>query len=165
MDGIGYSGMTVTPYYDSMLCKYTVRGSTFPEALARMKRTLQESRIRGVKTNIPFILNVMTHPIFESGVVTTSFIDDHPELKKISSSEWNFESASQNSQKRVGTTERAVRYLANLAVNGHPDELGADASKLSKNHNDLARFILPKENQIVAPESGTRQILLAKGPE
>jgi pyruvate carboxylase len=165
MDGIGYSGMTVTPYYDSMLCKYTVRGSTFPEALARMKRTLQECRIRGVKTNIPFILNVMTHPIFESGVVTTSFIDDHPELKKISSSEWNFASTSQNSQKRVGTTERAVRYLANLAVNGHPDELGADASKLCKNHNDLARFILPKENQIVAPESGTRQILLAKGPE
>ena len=165
MDGIGYSGMTVTPYYDSMLCKYTVRGSTFPEALARMKRTLQECRIRGVKTNIPFVLNVMTHPIFESGIVTTSFIDDHPELKKISASEWNFASASQNSQKRVGTTERAVRYLANLAINGHPDELGADASKLSKNHNDLTRFILPKENQIVAPESGTRQILLEKGPD
>lgn len=161
MDGIGYSGMTVTPYYDSMLCKYTVRGSTFDEALSRMKRTLQECRIRGVKTNIPFILNVLTHPEFESGVVTTSFIDDHPELKKISSSQWNFASSGQSSQKNVGTTERALRYLAYLAVNGHPSELGADASKLSNKHNDPTKHILP---EIQVPSEGTRQILLEKGP-
>jgi len=64
MDGVGYSGYTVTPYYDSMIVKYTVRGATFPEALARMRRVLQECRIRGVSTNIPFLLNVMTHPEF-----------------------------------------------------------------------------------------------------
>lgn len=161
MDGIGYSGMTVTPYYDSMLCKYTVRGSTFDEALSRMKRTLQECRIRGVKTNIPFILNVLTHPEFETGIVTTSFIDDHPELKKISSSQWNFASSGQSSQKNVGTTERALRYLAYLAVNGHPSELGADASKLSDKHNDPTKNILP---DIPVSTEGTRQILLEKGP-
>jgi pyruvate carboxylase len=126
-----------------------------------MKRTLQECRIRGVKTNIPFILNVLTHPEFESGIVTTSFIDDHPELKKISSSQWNFASSGQSSQKNVGTTERALRYLAYLAVNGHPDELGADASKLSDKHNDPTKNILP---HIQVPTEGTRQILLEKGP-
>lgn len=161
MDGIGYSGMTVTPYYDSMLCKYTVRGSTFEEALARMKRTLQECRIRGVKTNIPFILNVMTHPEFETGIVTTSFIDEHPELKQISSSEWNFASSGQASQKNVGTTERSLRYLANLAINGHPSELGADPKKMSGNHNDSTKNILP---EIEIPDAGMRQILLEQGP-
>ena len=161
MDGIGYSGMTVTPYYDSMLCKYTVRGSTFEEALARMKRTLQECRIRGVKTNIPFILNVMTHPEFETGIVTTSFIDEHPELKQISSSEWNFASSGQASQKNVGTTERSLRYLANLAINGHPSELGADPKKMTGNHNDSTKNILP---EIEIPDAGMRQILLEQGP-
>ena len=161
MDGIGYSGMTVTPYYDSMLCKYTVRGSTFEEALARMKRTLQECRIRGVKTNIPFILNVLTHPEFETGIVTTSFIDEHPELKQISSSEWNFASSGQASQKNVGTTERSLRYLANLAINGHPSELGADPKKMSGNHNDSTKNILP---EIEIPDAGMRQILLEQGP-
>jgi len=161
MDGIGYSGMTVTPYYDSMLCKYTVRGSTFTEALNRMKRTLQECRIRGVKTNIPFILNVMTHPEFETGIVTTSFIDDHPELKMVSSSTWNFAASDQSTQKKVGSTERSLRYFANIAVNGHPDELGADPTKLSNNHKDPTKNLLP---HIEIPDSGTRQILLEQGP-
>lgn len=162
MDGIGYSGMAVTPFYDSMLCKYTVRGSNFIEALSRMKRTLQECRIRGVKTNIPFILNVLTHPVFESGIVTTSFIDDHPELKKISSSEWDFASPNQKSQRRVGYTERALRYFANLAVNGHPEELGADSSKLTSLHNDPTKNILPKTDH--SPISGNRRLLLEEGP-
>ena len=161
MDGIGYSGMTVTPYYDSMLCKYTVRGSTFTEALNRMKRTLQECRIRGVKTNIPFILNVMTHPEFETGIVTTSFIDEHPELKMVSSSQWNFAASDQSTQKKVGATERTLRYFANIAVNGHPDELGADPTKLSNKHNDPTKDLLP---QIEIPDAGTRQILLEQGP-
>jgi len=69
MDGIGYSGMTITPYYDSLLVKYPARGSTFGETLLRMRRALQEARIRGVKTNIPFLLNCLTHPQFESGKV------------------------------------------------------------------------------------------------
>ena len=164
MDGIGYSGMTVTPYYDSMLVKYTARGSNFQETLARMKRVLQECRIRGVKTNIPFILNVLTHPTFESGIVTTSFIDDHPELKSVSSSEWNFASPTQATQANVGRTENLIRYLANLAVNGHPDELGADPAKLSNNHFDLTKSILPPKSEIEIPSSGLRQILLEKGP-
>ncbi len=164
MDGIGYSGMTVTPYYDSMLVKYTARGSNFQETLARMKRVLQECRIRGVKTNIPFILNVLTHPEFETGIVTTSFIDDHPELKNIRSSQWNFANPTQADQKNVGRTEKLLRYLANLAVNGHPPELGADNSKLSTSHKDITKNILPRSSEFEIPSSGMRQILLEQGP-
>jgi len=163
MDGIGYSGLTVTPYYDSMLVKYTARGSDFAETLARMKRVLQECRIRGVKTNIPFILNVLTHPEFETGIVTTSFIDDHPELKQISTSRWNFASPSQTDQRKVGRLENSIRYFANLAVNGHPTELGADATKLSTSHADSTSKILPAVERPSA--GGTRKILLEKGPE
>mmetsp|Transcript_7028 Transcript_7028/g.6663 ORF Transcript_7028/g.6663 Transcript_7028/m.6663 type:complete len:1239 (-) Transcript_7028:182-3898(-) len=163
MDGIGYSGLTVTPYYDSMLVKYTARGSNFVETVERMKRVLQECRIRGVKTNIPFLLNVLTHPEFETGIVATSFIDDHPELKKISSSTWNFASDSQRDQMKMGGVEQKLRYLANIAVNGHPKELGADPTKLVKSHKDLTRDILPKN--LPKSEGGTRQVLLDLGPE
>jgi len=162
MDGIGYSGLEITPYYDSMLVKYTVRGSNYPESLARMKRVLQECRIRGLNTNIPFLMNVLTHPTFESGIVTTSFIDDHPELKQISSSTWNFASRSQADQKAVVQLERFLRYLANLSVNGHPPELGADVKKLSSNVNAVK---IPKMPKIEIPSSGTRKILLEQGPK
>ena len=164
MDGIGYSGLKVTPYYDSMLVKYTVRGMNFPETLARMKRVLQECRIRGVKTNIPFLLNVLTHPEFEAGTVTTSFLDDHPELKKVSSSSWNFASESQADQRKVGRLERNLRYLANLAVNGHPKELGADPTKLSKSHVDATKSILSRELENPELKISTRTILLEQGP-
>ena len=63
MDGIGYSGMVVQPYYDSLLVKYTASGGNWEEVVRRMKRALQEARIRGVKTNIPFLLNVLSHPV------------------------------------------------------------------------------------------------------
>jgi len=166
MDGIGYSGLTITPYYDSMLVKYTARGSDFPETLARMKRVLQECRIRGVMTNIPFLLNVLTHPEFETGIVTTSFIDDHPELKKISSSRWNFASSRQSDQRKVGRLERSLRYFANLAVNGHPPELGADPTKLSTSHADTTKSLLPDvEKSASDAVGGMRKILLEEGPE
>ena len=100
MDGIGYSGLRITPYYDSLLVKYTARGASFEETLLRMRRALQEARIRGVKTNIPFLLNVLTHPVFEKGVVTTAFIDENPSLTAISDSTWNFASSQQSSSNK-----------------------------------------------------------------
>jgi pyruvate carboxylase len=123
MDGVGYTGLSITPYFDSMIVKYTARGSSFAETVARMKRVLIECRIRGVKTNIPFLLNVLTHPEFESGIVTTAFIDENPQLKKVSESTWDFASDEQSDQRKVGAKERLIRYLANLAVNGHPTEV------------------------------------------
>jgi pyruvate carboxylase len=168
MDGIGYSGMVVQPYYDSLLVKYTASGGNWEEVVRRMKRALQEARIRGVKTNIPFLLNVLSHPVFEAGVVTTSFIDENPELLKITGATWDFKSGEQSDQKNVFQVERLMRYLANVAVNGHPAELGADASKL-----DGIKTI-PAIKPVVADAApagknwkgdGWRKILLESGPE
>ena len=165
MDGIGYSGMTVTPYYDSLLVKYTARGSNFEEVVRRMRRALQEARIRGVKTNIPFLLNVLTHPEFEAGVVTTSFIDNNPGLLAISSSTWNFASQGQSSMKTVGRVEKMLRYLANLAVNGHPDELGANPATVGTPGAVLAEVPLPTVSSSMEGRTGWRDVLLAEGPE
>jgi pyruvate carboxylase len=172
MDGVGYSGLAITPYFDSMIVKYTARGSSFAETVARMKRVLIECRIRGVKTNIPFLLNVLTHPEFESGIVTTAFIDENPQLKKVSESTWDFASDEQSDQRKVGAKERLIRYLANLAVNGHPTELGADPAKITKGHDKSLRktLTIPRVSAAASAANGSksdgmRKILLEKGPE
>ena len=127
---------------------------------------LIECRIRGVKTNIPFLLNVLTNPEFETGIVTTAFIDENPQLKKISESVWDFASDEQSDQKKVGAKERLIRYLANLAVNGHPTELGADPAKISKGHVDTTKILIPpKADTSTLTPGGMRKILLEQGPE
>ena len=78
--GSAFSGAVVNPFYDSLLVKVSVRGRRFIDAAKRMERVLQEFRIRGVKTNIPFLIKVMTHPKFIGGAFTTRFIDETPEL-------------------------------------------------------------------------------------
>jgi len=168
MDGIGYSGMVVQPYYDSLLVKYTASGGNWEEVVRRMKRALQEARIRGVKTNIPFLLNVLSHPVFEAGVVTTSFIDENPELLKITGATWDFKSGEQSDQTSVFQVERLMRYLANVAVNGHPAELGADATKLDT-IKTIPAIKPPVANAAPAGKNwkgdGWRKILQEDGPE
>lgn len=78
--GSAFSGAVINPFYDSLLVKVSVRGRRFGDAAARMQRVLEEFRIRGVKTNIPFLIKVMTHPKFINGGFTTRFIDETPEL-------------------------------------------------------------------------------------
>lgn len=82
--GSAFSGAVINPFYDSLLVKVSVRGRRFGDAAARMERVLQEFRIRGVKTNIPFLIKVMTHPKFIEGGFTTRFIDESPELFQFS---------------------------------------------------------------------------------
>jgi len=131
VDGIGYSGMAVTPYYDSLLVKYTARAATWELVVRRMRRALLEMTIRGVKTNISFLLNVLAHQEFIAGTVTTSFIDQNPNLLKIQQTKWTHRHW-QSSHKKVFLVEKYLRYIANVAVNGHPATLGAspDALKL-----------------------------------
>ena len=78
--GSAFSGAVVNPYYDSMLVKVTARSRRFIDAIHRMDRALSEFRIRGVKTNIPFLLNVLHHETFKAGKCTTRFIDKTPVL-------------------------------------------------------------------------------------
>jgi pyruvate carboxylase len=78
--GSAFSGATVNPFYDSLLVKVTARGRRFIDACRRMERSLQEFRVRGVKTNIQFLIKLITNKTFQDGTVTTRFIDDTPEL-------------------------------------------------------------------------------------
>ncbi|MBI4229091.1 MAG: pyruvate carboxylase [Deltaproteobacteria bacterium] len=78
-----YVGAAITPYYDSMLVKVTSWGLTFDQCVMKMDRALQEFRIRGVKTNIPFLLKLIRHPVFRKGECTTNFLQDHPEIFNI----------------------------------------------------------------------------------
>ena len=103
--GSAFSGAVVTPYYDSLLVKVITSGREFPEAAGRMERCLQEFRIRGVKTNIPFLINLVTHEKFLTGGFTTRFLDETPEL-------FNF-------QPRRDRASKLFNYLAETIVNGN----------------------------------------------
>ncbi len=80
LDGGTNLGAEIGAHFDSMLVKLTCRGRDFGVAAARAKRALAEFRIRGVSTNIPFLQAVVDDPDFREGRVTTSFIDDRPQL-------------------------------------------------------------------------------------
>lgn len=78
--GNAYTGAIITPYYDSLLVKTTAYALTHKGAVEKMLRALKEFRIRGVKTNIGFLINVLQCPEFIDGTYNVNFIDDHPEL-------------------------------------------------------------------------------------
>ncbi|HEY7536034.1 MAG TPA: pyruvate carboxylase, partial [Thermodesulfobacteriota bacterium] len=99
-----YVGAVITPYYDSMLVKITSWGLTFEQCISKMDRALREFRIRGVKNNIPFLLNVIRHPVFSSGACDTSFLDKHPELFEI-----------RESRDRA---TRLLNFIGDISVNG-----------------------------------------------
>jgi pyruvate carboxylase len=104
--GTAFSGAVVTPYYDSLLVKVTARGRRFVDAAKRMERSLQEFRVRGVKVNVPFLIQLMQHPQFLAGECLTTFIDDTPELFHL--------------QRRRDRATRLLSYLAETIVNGNP---------------------------------------------
>src|SRR5699024_6335143 len=81
-DGNCYQGAVISPYYDSLLVKVSTWALTFEQAARKMVRNLKEFRIRGIKTNIPFLKNVILHEKFSTGDYNTSFIDETPELFK-----------------------------------------------------------------------------------
>lgn len=105
--GTAFGGAVITPYYDSLLVKVTASGIRFSDAANRMERALQEFRVRGVKTNIPFVLNLVTHPKFLDGSVTTKFLDETPELFKFVA--------------RQDRASKLLAYIADVIVNGHPE--------------------------------------------
>ena len=104
--GTAFSGATVNPFYDSLLVKVTARGRRFIDACRRMERCLQEFRVRGVKTNLQFLIKLITHPTFLEGTCTTRFIDETPEL-------FSF-------PQRQDRATKILRYLGETAVNGNP---------------------------------------------
>ncbi|QBK24860.1 pyruvate carboxylase [Ureibacillus thermophilus] len=104
--GNGFQGAVVTPHYDSLLVKLSTWGRTFEEAAQKMDRNLREFRIRGVKTNIPFLENVVNHEKFLSGQFDTSFIDTTPELFEF--------------KERKDRATKLLNYIGNVTLNGFP---------------------------------------------
>jgi pyruvate carboxylase len=146
LDGaLGTNNAVITPYYDSMLVKVTTFGRTYEQSLNRMDRALREFRIRGVKTNIPFLENVISDPIFRAGAATTRFIDTNPHL-------FQFE-------KRKDRATKLLAYLADITVNGNPNVKGWKPAK------ELLPAPLPQCDLTASPQAGTKQLLTELGPE
>jgi len=108
--GSAYPGAVIGPFFDSMVVKVTSWGRTLRGASERLTRALEEFRVRGVRTNIPFLINVINHPVFRAGDARVSFLQDHPELFRY-----------QRGQNRAN---RILKYLAHVIVNGNDDVAG-----------------------------------------
>ena len=136
--GNAYSGAVISPFFDSMLVKVTAWGHRLKDAADRLERALHEFRIRGVKTNIPFLINLLKDENFRKGNITVNYIGNHPEL--LASPNW----------KDRGT--KLIRFLADRTINGSPDIKKVDPEFV---------FINPKVPDVSQDSirSGTKQIL------
>lgn len=143
--GTAFGGAVVNPFYDSLLVKVTARGRTLAEASSRMERCLQEFRVRGVKTNIPFLIRVVTHERFLKGSITTRFIDETPELFHL--------------PKRRDRATRILSYIGDVIVNGNP--LVKDRPTAVRR----TRAPVPHTDDQSPIPSGTRDKLKELGPE
>ncbi len=142
--GTAYAGGVITRYYDSLLVKVTAWAQTPDKAIARMDRALREFRIRGVSTNIDFVINLLKHPTFLDDTYTTKFIDTTPALFQF--------------KKRRDRATKILTYIADITVNGHPETAGRP-----KPHAELRT---PKAPPAIAPVTpGTRNLLDDKGPQ
>ena len=140
LDGGNFDvGSVISPYYDSLLVKVTCWDTTFPALCRKMTRALNEVHVKGVKTNIPFVTKIMTHPQFVEGKCHTKFIDETPEL-------FDFDDSEDR-----GT--RVLKYIAQIQV---------AAPSAERHQYDSPRF--PKK-LLEAPPSGLKQILDEKGSE
>ncbi|XP_063538259.1 pyruvate carboxylase, mitochondrial [Cydia strobilella] len=157
-----YAGGIVSPYYDSLLVKVISHANDLPASAAKMTRALREFRIRGVKTNIPFLLNVVGNQKFLSGALDTYFIDENPQL-------FMFKTSKNRAQK-------LLNYLGQVLVNGPATPLAtsippADITPyippvpLDLSPEAVKKFELTGENTAIQPPKGFKQILQEGGPE
>ncbi|KAI0716006.1 pyruvate carboxylase [Cerioporus squamosus] len=152
----GFAGAQITPHYDSLLVKVTVSGTTYEVARRKMLRALVEFRIRGVKTNIPFLFRLLTHDVFIGGKTWTTFIDDTPELFKLV-----------QSQNRA---QKLLAYLGDLAVNG--SSIKGQQGEPGLKDEIVIPKLANREDPNGPPldtsfpcEVGWRNIIVEKGPE
>ena len=108
--GSAYPGAVISPFFDSLLVKVTAAGRTLPGAAQRLHRALREFRVRGVKTNIDFLLNLLREPDFLAGAYTVAYFDEHPQLFDL--------------PLRRDRGTKVLRYLADVIVNGNDSVRG-----------------------------------------
>ena len=140
-----YQSYKVSPFFDSMLVKVSAHGRTLDGAVRKMVRALKEFRIRGVKTNIYFLQNVIQHPDFKEGKATVNFIQKTPELFKIKLSK--------------DRSSKILNYLGEVIVNGNPDVKFLDDSKVFRNAQ------IPAFDQFAKYPKGTKDLLTELGPD
>lgn len=139
--GTSAAGTEISPHFDSLLVKLTCRGRDLATAVSRARRAVAEFRIRGIATNIPFLQAVLEDPDFQAGRVTTSFIEERPQLL--------------TARPSADRGTRLLTYLADVTVNkphGERPHLVDPASKLAP-------------TPAGAPPAGSRQRLAELGPE
>ena len=135
--GNGFTGSIISPYYDSLLVKLTSRARTFKDAIRKSKRSINELKVSGVKTNASFLLNVLNTPEFEQGICSTSFIADNPQLFEIS---------------HKGDKElKVLNYIGEKIVNG------------TKGNKKDFEGISASKPRLPEDLSGTKQILDTQG--
>lgn len=144
-EGSSYPGVTVSPFFDSMLVKVSSWGRTLRGASERLERALSEFRIRGVKTNIPFLKNVVSHPVFINGEQRVSFIENHLELLVF--------------PRGKDRATKVLRYLGNTIVNGNSDVKYLDDKKVLRTPR------IPDFDEFAAYPRGTKDILNELGPD
>lgn len=144
-EGSSYAGVNISPFFDSMLVKVSSHGRTLKGAAQRLHRALREFRIRGVKTNIGFLENVISHPTFYNGECTVKFIDEHPDLFKIT--------------QKFDRGTKTLRFLADVSVNGHPDV------KFKEENKTFRHPVVPDFDKYGTYPKGTKNILTELGPE
>ncbi|GAB3630185.1 acetyl-CoA carboxylase biotin carboxylase subunit [Pandoraea terrae] len=144
--GTAYGGAVITPYYDSLLVKVTAWAPTARESIQRMDRALREFRIRGVASNLQFLENVINHPDFAAGTVTTRFIDNTPKLLEFA--------------KRRDRGSKLLGFMAGITVNGHPEMAGRKMPELP-----FPKPVLPRVDQNVPIPPGSRDRLRELGPQ
>ncbi len=149
LDGAtAFTGADVSPHYDSLLVKVCTHATRFEDAIRKMHRALLEFRIRGLKTNLRFLENVVTHPEFEAGSTHTGFIAAHPELLDF--------------RPRQDRGTRLLRYIGHIAVNGQIE--GPKSTSLPR--PDFRTPPMPPPEPGWRPPTGTfKQILDSDGPE
>ncbi|MCL2200380.1 MAG: pyruvate carboxylase [Oscillospiraceae bacterium] len=136
--GNAFVGAEISPYYDSMLVKITTFDRTFEGAVRKSVRALNEIRIRGVKTNIQFLNNLLLHPKFAEANCHTTFIDDTPELSKFTEPK--------------DRASKILKYLGDKAVNDKTLDVRVyDSAPIPELHGEI--------------KPGLKQLLDEKGPE
>lgn len=143
--GNAFTGAQITPHYDSLLVKVSSWGLSLQEAAHIMHRSLQEFRVRGVKTNIGFLENVITHPVFLKGKCDTSFIEKHPELLHI--------------REKQDRATKVLTFLGDVIVNGSPGVARPLRSA------ELIEARVPEVDCSKPRPAGTRDVFMQLGAE
>lgn len=147
LDGASaFAGALISPYYDSLLVKVIAHAANLPASAAKMDRALREFRVRGVKTNIPFLLNVLENHRFLSGTIDTNFLDANQEL-------FQFVPSKNRAQK-------LLNYIGDVLVNGPLTPLGTSLKPA-----DVQPHVPPVHPGAEAAPAGLRQVLVRDGPE